>query len=100
MGPETVVTLIGVAIAVAAVALYLIIVAWTLNRVSFNVGTVLIGVRAIAQQCEPLQGVISSIVSDVTAIEQAMGNLVSQGDRMALGAGARQRAARRTRSRR
>lgn len=100
MGPETVVTLIGVAIAVAAVALYLIIVAWTLNRVSFNVGTVLIGVRAIAQQCEGLQGVISSIVSDVTAIEEAMGNLVSEGDRMALGSGARQRASRRSRTRR
>lgn len=100
MGPETVVTLIGVAIAVAAVALYLIIVAWTLNRVSFNVGTVLIGVRAIAQQCEPLQDVVSSIVSDVTAIEDAMRNLVSEGDRMALGSGARQRASRRSRARR
>ncbi len=80
-------TLIGVALAVAAVALYLIIVAYTLNRVSFNVGTVLIGVRAIAQQCEPLQGAVSSIVADVTAIEEAMGNLVSEGDRLALGAG-------------
>ncbi len=99
MGPETVVTLIGVAIAVAAVALYLIIIAYTLNRVSFNVGTVLIGVRAIAQQCEPLQGAVSSIVSDVAAIEQAMGNLVAEGDRLALGAGRAPRA-RKSRARR
>ena len=99
MGPETVVTLIGVFVAVAAVALYLIIVAYTLNRVSFNVGTVLIGVRAIAQQCEPLQGAVSSIVSDVAAIEQALGNLVSEGDRLALGSGRSSRT-RRARARR
>jgi hypothetical protein len=99
MGPETVVTLIGVFLAVAAVALYLIIIAYVLNRVSFNVGTVLIGVRAIAQQCEPLQGAVSSIVSDVSAIEQALGNLVSEGDRLALGAGRSPRA-RKARARR
>ncbi|MDP9071414.1 MAG: perilipin family protein [Actinomycetota bacterium] len=86
MGAATVVTLIGVFVAVAAVALYLIIIAYTLNKVSFTVGTVLIGVRAIASQCEPLKGVVGDIVADVTAVEQAMGRLVAEGDRLALGA--------------
>ena len=87
MGAATVVTLIGVFVAVAAIALYLIIIAATLNKVSFTVGTVLIGVRSIASQCEPLNGVISDIVRDVTAVERAVGELVSEGDRLALGAG-------------
>ena len=87
MGAASVVTLIGVFVAVAAVALYLIIIAYTLNKVSFTVGTVLIGVRAIASQCEPLKGVVGDIVADITAVERALGNLVSEGDRLALGAG-------------
>ncbi len=80
MGAETVVTLIGVAIGVGAVAIYLIIVAATLNKVSFTVGTVLIGVRAIAAQCEPLTSVVRDIVNDVAAIEQTMGSLVMAGE--------------------
>lgn len=80
MGLATVVTLIGVFIGVAAIALYLINVAYILNRVSFTVGTVLIGVRAIASQCEPLTGVVRDIVNDVAAIEQTMGSLVMAGE--------------------
>lgn len=80
MGPETIVTLIAVFIAVAAIAIYLIVVAYILNRVSFTVGTVLIGVRAIAAQCEPLTPVVRDIVNDVAAIEQTMGSLVMAGE--------------------
>jgi hypothetical protein len=98
MGAATVVTLLGVFVAVAAVALYLIVIAFTLNKVSFTVGTVLIGVRSIASQCEPLNGVISDIVKDIAAIERALGNLVSEGDRLALTAG--QARSRRSRARR
>ena len=77
MGPETIVTLIGVALIVAALAAYLIIIAYSLNKVSFTLGTVLIGVRAIAARCEPLRGLLGSIASDVTAVEQALRGLVA-----------------------
>ena len=80
MGSATVVTLIGVFIGVTAIALYLIMVAYILNRVSFTVGTVLIGVRAIASQCEPMNTVVRDIVNDVAAIEQTMGSLVMAGE--------------------
>lgn len=80
MGAATVVTLIGVFIGVAAIALYLIIIAYTLNRVSFTVGTVLVGVRSIAQQCEPLGSVLRDVVNDVDAIERTMGSLVMAGE--------------------
>jgi len=77
MGPETIVTLIGVALIVGALAAYLIMIAYSLNKVSFTLGTVLIGVRAIAARCEPLRGVLGSIGADVTAVEQAMAGLVA-----------------------
>lgn len=79
MGPETVVTLIGVAIIVAALAAYLILIAYSLNKVSFTLGTVLIGVRAIAARCEPLREVIGSIGNDVATVEAAMAGLAEGG---------------------
>ena len=79
MGPETVVTLIGVAIIVAALAAYLIIIAYSLYKVSFTLGTVLIGVRAIAARCEPVREVIGSIGNDVATVEQAMAGLAEGG---------------------
>ena len=84
MGLETVVTLIGVALGVGAVAIYLIIIAYTLNRVSFTVGTVLIGVRAIAAQCEPIGSVVGDIHREVSNIANAMGGLVGEAPRRAL----------------
>lgn len=80
MGPETVVTLIGVFVIVAALAAYLILIAYSLYKVSFTLGTVLIGVRAIASRCEPLREVIGSIGNDVASIEQAMAGLAAGDD--------------------
>ena len=80
MGLATIVTLVGVAIIVAALAFYLITIAATLNHVSFTVGTVLIGVRAIAAQTQPLQPVIRDIVNDVTAIDDDLEALVTGGE--------------------
>lgn len=92
MGLETVVTLIGVFLGVGAVALYLIIIAYTLNKVSFTVGTVLIGVRAIAAQCEPIGSVVSDILREVQAIENALASLLGEKPRRALRAPGRARA--------
>lgn len=80
MGPETIVTLIGVFLAVAAVAISLITIAYTLNKVSFMLGTILIGVRSIANQCQPIEPVVRDILRDVTAIEGALDRLVNRGN--------------------
>lgn len=87
MGAATIVTLIGVFLVVAALAGYLITIAKTLQHVSFTVGTVLIGVRAIANQTAPLRGVVNDIVGDVVAIDSALKGLLSRGQ---LGSGGRQ----------
>lgn len=79
MGAATVVTLIGVAICVAAIALYLINISLILNHVSFTVGTVIIGVKAIAQATEPLAGVIRDIQNNVAAIDDDLEALVTGG---------------------
>ena len=92
MGPETVVTLIGVFLGVGAVALYLIIIAYTLNKVSFTVGTVLIGVRSIAAQTEPVGAVVGDILRETEAIEHALSNLLGETQPRALRAPGRARA--------
>ncbi len=79
MGAATVVTLIGVFVAVAAIATYLIIIAYQLYKVSFELGTVLIGVRAIVQQTEPVAKYVALVLNEVTAINQAAEQLLSWG---------------------
>ena len=80
MGAATVVTLIGVAIIVAALALYLTKICFILNHVSFTVGTVIIGVKAIAQACEPLAPVIRDIANNISAIDEDLEALVTGGE--------------------
>ena len=72
-----IVTLVLVFVLVAAIATYLIIIAYTLYDVSFTLGTILIGVRAIAYQTEPVGDVLGGIAGDVKAIEGALADLVA-----------------------
>ncbi len=79
MGGATIVTLIGVFLAVAALAIYLIVIAVTLRDVSFTLGTIIIGVRAIVNQTNPVPTYVGTILSDVVAIDQAADQLLSWG---------------------
>jgi len=81
MGAATVLLLLGVAIIVAAIALYLIIIASTLNHVSYTLGTVIIGVKAIVHQVQPVPKYVGIILNDVTAIDQAAKQLLAWGER-------------------
>ena len=82
MGIESILLFVGLAVAVAVIALYLIVVAWTLRDVSFTVGTVLVGVRSIALQVQPIGPVVRDIVRDVQQIDQALGGLVEQAEEL------------------
>jgi hypothetical protein len=79
VGLATILTLVGVAIIVAALALYLIIISWILNRVSFRLGTVLIGIKAIVHQVEDVPRYVGILVNDVMAIDQAAHQLLAWG---------------------
>ncbi len=79
MGAATIGTLVGVAIIVAALAAYLITISYVLYRVSFRLGTVLIGVRAIVAQTDAVPKYVGIILNDVMAIDQAAHQLLSWG---------------------
>jgi hypothetical protein len=99
MGAATIVTLLAVLVVVAALAGYLITIAAALKDVSFTLGTIIIGLRAIANQTAPLKGVVDGIVGDVAAMDGALKGVLSRGQ---LGAGGREAlpAGRRSRARR
>lgn len=80
MGIENILTLIGVGAIVVVLALYLIAIAVILRHVSFTVGTVLIGVRAIAMQVQPIGPVVHEIVRDVQAIDEDLDALLTAGE--------------------
>ncbi len=79
MSLASIVMFIAIGIAVAIIALYLIAVAWTLRNVSFNVGTVYVGIRAICKQVEPVPKYVGIILNDVMAIDQAAKQLLAWG---------------------
>jgi hypothetical protein len=85
MGAATIVTLIGVFLVVAALAGYLITIAATLRDVSFTLGTVIIGVRAIANQTAPVRGVVDGILGDVVAMDTAFKGLLARGGQVSAG---------------
>lgn len=68
---------------IVTIAFYLILVAYVLYDVTFTLGTILIGVRSIAYQTEPVGDVVNGILGDVKAIEGALGDLVAGAGRPA-----------------
>ena len=63
----------------AVIALYLITICYTLNHVSFTLGTVIIGVKAIVAQTDPVPKYVGIILNDVMAIDQAAQQLLAWG---------------------
>jgi hypothetical protein len=82
IAPPVIGLLVGTAVLVAALAIYLTTIVWILWDVSFTLGTVLIGVRSIASQVEPVGDVVSGIASNVTAIDGALGGLLGDNTRL------------------
>lgn len=93
MNSAAIVTLALVAVLVLALAAYLATIAYTLNKVSFHLGTILIGVRSIANQTAPVGEIVESIAKDVTAIDDALKDLLTPAPpaRAAVGRGSRAR---------
>jgi hypothetical protein len=75
----SIVTLIGVGLIVAVLAAYLITVSWLLWKVHFNLGTIIIGVKAICKQVEAVPKYVGIILNDAMAIDQAAKQLLAWG---------------------
>lgn len=76
MDAAAIVTIAGIGLIVAALAVYLITICYLLVKISFTLGTVLIGVRAIANRCEPLRPTVDAILENVTTIEREVSTMV------------------------
>lgn len=75
-----IVTIIGAVLTVAALAFYLIRVAVYLREVSFNVGTIVAGLWSIAQQTEPLYGVMNDINGSLSNTEAGLQEVLQRAD--------------------
>lgn len=78
MPAAAVVTLIGVALTVGALALYLIRIALALKEVNFNLGTTVAGVQAIEMATRPITPVLTSIATDLLATQKALEDLLAK----------------------
>ena len=65
MSIPAVVTLIGVGLLVAALAATLLIAVFLLRKTLFTLGTINVGLRAIAHRVEPLQEVLGDINAEL-----------------------------------
>lgn len=71
------VTVLGVFLAVGALAFYLIRVALVLKHVNYTLGTVTAGVRAIEMATRPITPVLGSIAGDLAATQKALEDLLA-----------------------
>lgn len=76
MPAAAIMTLVLVAILVLALAFYLIRVILVLNHVNDQLGKVTFGVRAIAHQTEPIGELVGDINGNLTAVADALEDLV------------------------
>ncbi|MFP5309626.1 MAG: hypothetical protein ACLGIR_08615 [Actinomycetes bacterium] len=72
MSAPAALTIVAVALAVVAIAAYLLHVIWLLHRTSFALGTIVAGLRAIAYQTRPIGPVVDSINGDLAATREAL----------------------------
>jgi len=72
MALAAIVTLIGIAIVVAALAIYLTTIAVILKRVTFTLGTIIAGVGAIDHATQPTAMVVSDINGSLERIASAV----------------------------
>lgn len=65
-------TVVAAALIVAALAIYLITVIVLLRKTLRTLGTVNVGLRAIAQRVEPLEPILSEVNADLTAVRDGL----------------------------
>ncbi len=78
MGAETVVTLAIVAVVVGAIAMYLIIIAATLTKVSRTLDVILNDViHSVEHKTQGVGNTVASIANEIRAIEDAVTGLTA-----------------------
>lgn len=67
-----IITYIGFALLVIAVALALIAVLGLLRRILFTLGTINVGLRSIARRVEPLEPILGEVNTDLAGVRDAL----------------------------
>lgn len=83
-----IVTLIGVGLIVAALAIYLIWVAALLQRVSAILASIIDRLWGISASAEPLRGVVGEINRDLSAARQSLDQVLRKKTQQPAAAGA------------
>ena len=78
MSAAAIVTLVLVGLLVVALAAYLIVIIRILKHVNFTLGTLIVGVKAIALQVEPVNPIVQEINTDLTAVKDALEGLLAK----------------------
>lgn len=78
MQPAGIVTLIGVALTVVALAGYLTRVVLILRHVNFTVGTIIAALWAIVNQTEPLRPVMDEITGELSEVQTSLESLLKE----------------------
>ena len=78
MHPLSLLTLVAAALIVAALAAYLIAIAVPLRRTLFTLGTVNVGLRAIAERVEPVGEIVRDINATLGAVRDALGAVLAR----------------------
>lgn len=73
-----VLTLVAVGLIVAALAAYLLVILVQLRRILFTLGTVNVGLRAIARRVQPLESILAEVNADLAGVRGALVQVLAQ----------------------
>lgn len=71
-------TLVGVGLLIVALAAYLLVALYLLRKTLFTLGTINVGLRAIAERVEPLEPVLAEINSDLSGVRDALSAVLTK----------------------
>lgn len=71
-------TLVGVALLIVALAAYLLVALFLLRKTLFTLGTINVGLRSIALRVEPLEPVLAEINSDLSGVRDALTDVLNK----------------------
>lgn len=71
-------TLVGVALLIVALAAYLLAALFLLRKTLFTLGTINVGLRSIALRVEPLEPVLAEINSDLSGVRDALTDVLNK----------------------
>lgn len=74
----SILTLVAAGVVLAALAVYLLTITYLLFKTLRTLGTINVGLRAIAQRVEPLEPILTEINSDLSGVRDRLGAVLER----------------------